>query len=155
MACTVELQYAVADPALVPFLPTASWCEQVIATTLVLADYPKEAEVLIRIVDEAESATLNQTYRHRDGPTNVLSFPFEAPPPVTSPLLGDVVICAAKVIQEAAEQGKPTQAHWAHLICHGTLHLLGYDHHEAAAAAVMESLEIRILTHLGYPDPYA
>ncbi len=121
------------------------------------------ADLTIRITDEAESAELNQRYRGRSGPTNVLSFPTE-PPPGISPadpafaelnaLLGDLVICAPLVRREAAEQGKTESAHWAHLVVHGTLHLLGFDHITAAEAASMEALEINILGALGFPSPY-
>lgn len=112
------------------------------------------AEVSIRIVDEAEGAELNRTWRHKDYATNVLSFPAELPPGIRSPLLGDLVICAPVVIREAAQQGKSPEAHWAHLVVHGTLHLLGYDHETGAEAEAMEALETRMLAGLGYPDPY-
>lgn len=113
------------------------------------------AELTIRVVDEAESAELNLRYRGKVGPTNVLSFPFEPPPglPPTD-LIGDLVICAAVVEREAAEQGKGLEAHWAHMVVHGVLHLLGYDHMEAAEAAEMERLETVILCGLGFPQPY-
>jgi probable rRNA maturation factor len=110
--------------------------------------------LVIRLVDEAEMAQLNQTYRGKAGPTNVLSFPFAAPPPVQSDLIGDLVICAPLVAREAAQQGKPAVAHWAHLVVHGVLHLLGHDHLDAAAARAMEALETDILGKLGFPDPY-
>ena len=113
-----------------------------------------EAELTIRIVDDEESAELNETYRGKQGPTNVLSFPFEAPPGVDLPLLGDIVICAPKVAREAAEQGKPPEAHWAHLTLHGCLHLLGYDHIEPEEAEEMEALETELLAALGYANPY-
>jgi len=113
-----------------------------------------ETEVVIRIVDTTESATLNQTYRHKNGPTNVLSFPFAAPPGVPVDILGDIVICAERVEQEAREQGKSRDAHWAHLVIHGLLHLQGYDHVEAGAAAIMEQREIALLRTLGFADPY-
>jgi len=113
------------------------------------------AELAVRIVDEAESAALNATYRHRQGPTNVLSFPAELPAGVPLALLGDLVICAPVVAQEAREQGKPAEAHWAHLVVHGCLHLLGFDHEAEAEAEAMESLERSILAGLGFPDPYA
>ena len=113
------------------------------------------AELTIRIVDEAESRMLNETYRHQQGPTNVLSFPFEPPiSEVDTALLGDIVICAPVVAREAAEQGKPLEAHWAHMVVHGVLHLQGYDHQNDTEAKQMEALEIRILDALGYPDPY-
>jgi len=112
------------------------------------------AELTVRIVDEEESAELNQAYRKKQGPTNVLSFPFEAPPGVELSLLGDIVICAPVVAREAREQGKAPEAHWAHMVVHGSLHLLGYDHIEAAEAEAMEALETAILARLGYPNPY-
>jgi probable rRNA maturation factor len=113
-----------------------------------------EAELTVRIVDEDESAELNSAYRKKQGPTNVLSFPFEAPPGVELPLLGDIVIAAPVVAREAREQGKAPDAHWAHMVVHGCLHLLGYDHIDAAEAEAMESLETEILAGLGYPNPY-
>ena len=112
------------------------------------------AEVAIRIVDEAESAELNATYRHNAGPTNVLSFPFEVPEGVPNELLGDLVICAPVVEREAREQGKAPEAHWAHMVVHGMLHLQGYDHIENSEAEAMEAEEIVILAKLGFPNPY-
>jgi len=112
------------------------------------------AELVIRIVDEAESQALNRQYRGVDRPTNVLSFPFEAPPGIESNHIGDLVICAPVVEREAAEQGKPLEAHWAHMVVHGVLHLLGYDHQTDDDAATMETLEIAILGRLGFPNPY-
>ncbi len=112
-------------------------------------------ELVIRLVDEAESAELNEAYRGKTGPTNVLSFPFDMPPEVEETrLLGDLVICVPVVRREATEQGKTEPAHWAHLVVHGTLHLQGYDHQTEAGAAEMEGLERQILARLGYPDPY-
>ena len=114
-----------------------------------------EPEITIRIVDEAESHDLNLTYRDKDKPTNVLSFPFECPDEVELPLLGDLVICRQVVEREATEQGKPLEAHWAHMVVHGCLHLLGYDHIEDDEAEEMESLEAEIMLSLGFADPYA
>lgn len=116
--------------------------------------FQQEAEVTVRIVDEAESNELNLTYRGKDKPTNVLSFPFEAPPGMELPLLGDLVICRQVVEQEAAEQNKPLEAHWAHMVVHGSLHLLGYDHIEDDEAEEMEQLERDIMQELGFADPY-
>ncbi len=113
------------------------------------------AGLVIRLVDEAESRELNRRYRGKDRPTNVLSFPFEAPPGVPSEHLGDLVICVPVVRREAREQGKPEAAHWAHLTVHGVLHLLGCDHQDEVEAREMEALETRILAGLGYGDPYA
>lgn len=112
------------------------------------------AKLVIRIVDEPESQVLNRQYRGIDRPTNVLSFPFEAPPRVRSRHIGDLVVCAPVVEREAAEQGKPLEAHWAHMVVHGVLHLLGHDHGADADAETMEGLEIAILGRLGFPDPY-
>lgn len=111
-------------------------------------------ELTIRIVDETEAQYLNETWRGRSYPTNVLSFPFESPPGLQVPWLGDLVICAPVVAREAQEQQKSLHAHWAHLVIHGTLHLLGYDHLEDTQAQLMEILEIHILNNLGYPNPY-
>ncbi|MCP5419174.1 MAG: rRNA maturation RNase YbeY [Gammaproteobacteria bacterium] len=111
-------------------------------------------ELVIRMVNEVESEALNTTYRHKQGPTNVLSFPAQMPADIPVNLLGDIVICAPLVMQEAVTQGKPPEAHWAHLVVHGVLHLLGYDHGNDSQARDMEELETRILADLGYPDPY-
>jgi metalloprotein, YbeY family len=113
-----------------------------------------EVEMTVRIVDETESHELNLTYRGKDRPTNVLSFPFECPDEVELPLLGDLVICRQVVEREAAEQDKPLMAHWAHMVVHGSLHLLGYDHIEDDEAEEMESLETQIMQGLGFDDPY-
>ena len=120
-----------------------------------LADRSGRAELVIRIVGRREAAELNRRYRNQRGPTNVLSFPWEAPPGAASDLLGDLVICAPVVRQEAAEQGKEARAHWAHLVVHGVLHLLGHDHQVENEATAMEALETGILCALGFPDPYA
>lgn len=136
-----------------PGLPSEADFHRWATATLAGAAYPQAAEMTIRVVDEAESSVLNERYRRKSGSTNVLSFPFTAPPGVATPLLGDIVICAPVVLREAVIQGKTPEAHWAHLTAHGVLHLLGYDHEEAQAE-IMESMEIRILAELGYPDPY-
>ncbi|MCO4314811.1 rRNA maturation RNase YbeY [Pectobacterium versatile] len=120
----------------------------------VLPQFQEVAEVTIRIVDEAESRDLNNTYRGKDKPTNVLSFPFEAPPEVELPLLGDLIICRQVVEREAAEQEKTVEEHWAHMVVHGSLHLLGYDHIEDSEAEEMEALETEIMQGMGYADPY-
>ncbi|MCL7946046.1 rRNA maturation RNase YbeY [Marinobacter sp. ATCH36] len=112
------------------------------------------SEVTVRIVTVAESAELNGQYRGKSGPTNVLSFPFEAPAGITVPLAGDLVICAPVVEKEAAEQHKALAEHWAHMVVHGMLHLQGYDHIDDSDAGVMEALEIRLLGQLGFSNPY-
>jgi probable rRNA maturation factor len=113
-----------------------------------------DVEITIRIVEPGESRQLNRDYRGKDSPTNVLSFPFHNPPGIQLPLLGDLVICKAVVESEAADQYKPPEAHWAHMVVHGCLHLRGFDHIEEPQAQQMEGLESRILQQLGYPDPY-
>ena len=114
----------------------------------------RRTAVGVRIVGAAESAQLNFRFRHKRNPTNVLSFPFEAPPGLRSEILGDLVICAPVVRREARVQHKPLHAHWAHMVVHGILHLRGYDHQKPRDAAVMEQMEIRILKELGYANPY-
>lgn len=133
-------------------LPTAQQIEQ--WATAAVQPQSDEVEMTVRIVDEAESHALNLNYRGKDRPTNVLSFPFECPDEVELPLLGDLVICRQVVEREAQEQEKPLMAHWAHMVVHGSLHLLGYDHIEDDEAEEMESLETQIMTGLGFADPY-
>jgi probable rRNA maturation factor len=117
----------------------------------------QDSEIVVRIVNEQESASLNEQYRHKQGPTNILSFPFETPeglPNMGLRLLGDLVICAPQVEREALEQHKKLEYHWAHLIVHGVLHLLGYDHANDEEAELMESKEIAILKQLKINNPY-
>ena len=116
----------------------------------------ESAEVTIRVVDIKEMSTLNKTYRHKEGPTNVLSFPFSTPSdiPIEVPFLGDIVICALVVKLEAQEQNKLTEAHFAHMVIHGVFHLLGYNHETDEEAKIMESLEIEMMQLLGFNNPY-
>ena len=114
----------------------------------------RRAALGVRVVGARESAALNARFRHQRYPTNVLSFPFEAPPGPRSEILGDLVICAPVVRQEARRQNKIFRAHWAHMVVHGILHLRGYDHRNRRDATVMEKMEIRILKELGYANPY-
>ena len=145
----VDLQIATEN---IEGLPTE---EQIVQwATAAVQPEGDEVEMTVRIVDEAESHELNLTYRGKDRPTNVLSFPFECPDEVALPLLGDLVICRQVVEREAVEQEKPLMAHWAHMIVHGSLHLLGYDHIEDDEAEEMESLETQIMQGLGFDDPY-
>jgi probable rRNA maturation factor len=143
----VDLQIAVEAAGIPTQDQIKAWVNAAVASE-------KPAEVTVRIVDEAEITVLNASYRHKDAATNVLSFPFEAHVPMDVPLLGDVVICAPVVVQEAIEQHKSIEAHWAHLIVHGVLHLQGYDHHDDIEAEKMESREIQILHQFGYANPY-
>jgi probable rRNA maturation factor len=119
-----------------------------------LQDDKTKGDVTIRIVDENEMTALNETYRHKQGPTNVLSFPFLAPEEIDLPLLGDIVVCGSVVNAEALAQAKTKDAHWAHMIIHGVLHLQGYDHVAEDDAEVMEALEIKLLHDLGFDNPY-
>jgi probable rRNA maturation factor len=147
-ALNLSLESASAAPAQPGEAELARWA------AAALKGRRESAELCIRIVDEQESAELNSRYRGKEGPTNVLSFPADLPAGVPVPLLGDLVICAPVVAREAREQGKPAETHWAHLVVHGCLHLLGFDHETEAEAAEMESLERDILAGMGYPDPY-
>ena len=115
----------------------------------------RKADLAIRLVDEKEGRSLNRHYRGKDYATNVLSFPADLPEGVSLPLLGDLVICAPVVAREAAEQGKPLAAHYAHLTVHGVLHLLGLDHEDEREAEAMEAIERGLLADLGFADPYS
>jgi probable rRNA maturation factor len=149
MTLDLDMQYASEAPGLPDESSFRRWVEAA------LAGQREEAELVIRLVDEEEGRALNRDYRGKDYATNVLSFPFETPPGVELPILGDVAICGPVVLREAAEQGKPVEAHWAHLTVHGILHLLGYDHQEEAEAEQMEALEREVLAELGFADPYS
>ncbi|WP_456296050.1 rRNA maturation RNase YbeY [Vibrio sp. AK197] len=149
MSIELDLQLAVETELGLPQADQVQrWLE---AAILPIKD---EAEVTVRIVDSEESQSLNRDYRGKDKPTNVLSFPFEAPPGIELSLLGDLVICRQVVEKEADEQQKPLISHWAHMVVHGSLHLLGYDHIEDDDAEVMESLESKIMQEMGFDDPY-
>jgi len=113
-----------------------------------------EAELTIRTVELSESQALNRDYRGKDKPTNVLSFPADIPADIPIALLGDLIICSDIVAQEARDQNKKLQAHWAHMVIHGCLHLLGFDHIDDDEAFEMEALETRLLNTLGFNDPY-
>ena len=146
----LDLQLATAATDLPSEQQLRDWC------ALALRQRSADSELTIRIVDEAEGRELNHEWRGKDYATSVLSFPAEVPDGLLDiPLLGDLVICAGVVEREAAEQGKGREAHWAHLVIHGCLHLLGYDHIEDEEAEEMEALETQLLAELGHPDPYA
>jgi probable rRNA maturation factor len=147
-APAIEVQYAVASEALPSADEIRTWVSHA------LQGGGDEVELVVRIVDEAEMTALNQRYRGKSGVTNVLSFPYEPLPGASSGLLGDIVVCAPVVAEEAVRQGKALDAHWAHLVMHGVLHLQGHDHHHDPDACRMETLETQLLAGLGYPDPY-
>ena len=159
----VEVQYARREPWVPSRRRIAGWARAAMGTR-------RGGELSVRVVGNAESRRLNRHYRGKDKPTNVLSFGFEkgtvpfsnnarrgprgAKRGLSSFPLGDLVVCAPVVAREAREQGKSREAHWAHMIVHGTLHLLGYDHERDADAKRMERREIAILKQLGYINPY-
>lgn len=150
----IVLDYQLCSEA--PNVPSEQQCSEWLEQFL--PEFQQDAELTVRIVDELESQELNHQYRGKDKPTNVLSFPFEVPEflpeGVELRLLGDLIICAQVVEREADEQSKTLNAHWAHMLVHGSLHLLGYDHIEDNDAEEMEALEIEILQKMGFPNPY-
>lgn len=152
MILTVDLQIACDNAGLPEEDSITAWAHAALSTR------HNDTELSVRIVDEAESQALNAEFRGNNKPTNVLSFPFELPEGIPESelngLLGDLVICAPVIEREAREQQKPVGHHWAHMIVHGTLHLLGYDHIEDAEAEAMEQLEREILATINIPDPY-
>lgn len=152
----IDIQVASDSPTIPDDEEIASWVQCV----LLDQHQADSSEISIRIVDEDEITELNQAYRNKSGPTNVLSFPFESPPGLPEEtaalpaLLGDIIICAPVVAREAIEQDKTGKSHWAHMVVHGTLHLLGFDHQSDQQAVEMESLEQQLLARLNYPNPY-
>jgi probable rRNA maturation factor len=147
-AVDIDVQYAVSAQG----IPDADTLRQWAGAALQERAGP--VELVIRIVDEVEMTALNRQYRGKDGTTNVLSFPGELPSEVGSALLGDIVICAPVVMRECVLQNKSHDAHWAHLVIHGVLHLLGFDHQAKDEAQRMEAREVRLLAALGFADPY-
>ena len=140
------------------WVPDTSQCQNWLDIALQTINFNSDCEVSFRFVDETESAVLNHGYRGKDSPTNVLSFPAELPEEVEELLqhkpLGDIVLCPLVIENEAEEQGKTLQAHWAHLTVHGVLHLMSFDHDTDERAAIMEKLEIMTLEKLGIQNPY-
>ncbi len=148
MVLAVEVQVATDPDAIPATADLERWARAA------WQDAASDAEVVVRVTDEAESRQLNRDFRGKDTPTNVLSFPYEPLPEIALNHVGDLVLCAAVVQREAQEQGKTAAAHWAHMVVHGMLHLQGYDHQTDTEAEEMERLETRILQGLGYPAPY-
>lgn len=122
------------------------------ASAAYLKDKPANASLLVTTAEQIQQ--LNKQYRDKDKPTNVLSFPMQSPEEVDLSLLGDIVLCASVIKQEAKQQSKSTASHWAHMVVHGMLHLQGYDHENTHDAEIMEQLEIKILKQLGFDSPY-
>ena len=145
---SVEVQFATA----VGDLPTpeqiSAWVEHALPVA------KRASEINIRVVDEAEAVELNQQFRGKDYAPNVLSFPAELPPGMDFEMLGDIALCAPVAVREAKTQQKSVEQHFAHLLIHGTLHLLGFDHESEDDAKVMEQAERELLAHFGFPDPY-
>ncbi|ALM91097.1 MULTISPECIES: rRNA maturation RNase YbeY [Alteromonas] len=154
MIAIVDYQQAYeADEEMAKAIPSAEQVEAW-ANAVLAAENTGEQEVTVRFTDDEESQTLNHEYRGKDKPTNVLSFPFEVPPGIEMNLLGDLVICVPVIMREAQEQDKTPTNHYAHMVIHGILHLLGYDHIDDADADIMEAKEIRILASLNIGNPY-
>lgn len=149
---TLELDLQIAVDA--GQLPTAEQMQHWLERTLSAEGKTEYYELTVRIVEMDESQQLNKDYRGKDKPTNVLSFPFEAPTGIKLALLGDLVVCEQVVSAEAEQQNKTLLAHWCHMLVHGCLHLLGYDHIKEAEAEIMEAKEVAILAELGFDDPY-
>jgi len=144
----IDVQYAIQDDSVPGQEDFWRWANAA------LQGRQDDPELTIRVVDQAESTSLNEKYRGKQGATNVLSFPADVPLEIAGNLLGDLVICAPVVEEEAIAQEKNLDSHWAHMVIHGVLHLIGYDHSSVAAADAMESLEVEILANLDYPNPY-
>ncbi len=152
MSVIIELMNVSGESAVPSQAEFEGWSEAVLTE---LDQSERTIELAIRLVAENESAELNQNFRNKQGPTNVLSFNYdEILPELQQNLLGDLVICSQVVINEAQQQHKTLKAHWAHMTIHGMLHLLGYDHENDLEAKTMENLESNILMKLGYPQPY-
>lgn len=153
MNVLLDLQLACANEAGLPSeAQLTTWLTT--ALSVLPNTQASEWEITVRIVDTEESQALNRDYRGQDKPTNVLSFPFEAPPGIELPLLGDLVVCRQVVEQEASAQQKPLMDHWAHMVVHGCLHLLGFDHIKDDEAQIMEAKEVVLLAQLGINNPY-
>jgi len=150
MLVETQLSDALADDI---YVPAADFFE-VWAGAALVQQCVGDAELLIRVVDANESQSLNKDYRDKDAPTNVLSFALDTPEFITPRMLGDLVICAEVVEFESREQGKSCDAHWAHMVVHGVLHLLGFDHQDDKQGQQMEALEIEIMQALGFASPY-
>ncbi len=149
MACHVAVQYA-CDTSIAP---DKRLFERWVQAAIDVLDSVKHCEVTVRVVGTAESGALNERFRHKTGPTNVLSFAYDGTADATR-VTGDIVICAPVVQQEARDHGKPETAHWAHMVVHAIMHLSGHDHETPDQADLMEMLEARALSAIGFGNPY-
>jgi probable rRNA maturation factor len=143
----LEIQREINDPSVPGDTRIESWVRQAL-------DGETAVMLNVRIVDQAEGWALNRQWRGKDYATNVLSFPADTPAVEGVRVLGDVVLCAPVIVREAVEQGKSPESHWAHLVIHGVLHLLGFDHTDGPGAGRMEAREAALLSGLGFPNPY-
>lgn len=150
MSYHIDLQHACDDFIPVNDESLQTWAE------LALLEHMDCAELTLRLVDSTEITELNHNYRQQNKPTNVLAFPSELPDNIELdyPLLGDVIICPQVLQQESQELGKSLEEHWAHIVIHGVLHLLGYDHIKDSDAEIMQALEVKLLSKLGFANPY-
>jgi len=146
MTIRTEIQHAIQLSGVPSAERFQDWAEAI--------DYPQEVLACIRVVDEVEMEALNERYRGKSGPTNVLAFEADQAERDQG-CLGDVVICAPEVFREARQYGHAAEARFAHMTIHGLLHLLGYEHDDAGMAVRMEGMERTAMERLGYPDPYA
>jgi len=154
MTAQVDVQVAVDEQFVPESGDIATWVSRAIQA----AGHTDETEVSGRVVGASEMQQLNSEFREQDKPTNVISFPagsIEGLPPDAQLPLGDIVVCASVVRSEAEKQCKAVADHWAHMMVHGTLHLLGFDHENDSDASVMEDLEIQILADHGIANPYS
>jgi probable rRNA maturation factor len=150
MSYYIDLQHACTDEIPISDIILRKWIK------LTLAPFNHSAELTLRFVDEAEMINLNSTYRNLNKTTNVLAFPASYPKEIELklPLLGDIIICPAVLLQESKKLEVPLISHWAHIVIHGTLHLLGYDHIKEEEEAIMQEIEIKLLKNLGFSNPY-
>lgn len=150
MSYYIDLQHACDEPIPVSDKLLINWAK------LALQEHRESGELTLRLVNTEEITHLNHTYRHQTKATNVLAFPSTLPDNIELdyPLLGDVIVCPAILHKESLESNKPLQDHWAHIIIHGVLHLLGFDHIKTSEAKIMQALEIKLLAKLGITNPY-
>ena len=152
MAFIIDIQHAISTKLPVTDDELKHW------TNLALNSQMNEAELTLRVVSLEEISQLNVQYRKKQGPTNVLSFPTQVPKALLHelqyPLLGDIIICADVLFNESHELHKPLKHHWAHIVIHGVLHLMGHDHMKPEEEAIMQAIEIKLLNEIGIPNPY-
>lgn len=152
MQVNIDLQ--IIDESTKDLLPSLATMQDWVKEALIMGGRNEDSELTVRFTDKKEIHELNYEYRNMDKPTNILSFPFECPDEVSLPLIGDLVICNEILVQEAKDQNKSFNEHLCHLLIHGALHLIGYDHIKDDEASIMEGLEIKVLAKIGFKNPY-